>query len=489
MRAFAVVLALGILAAPSLASAAERTVRVGVYENEPKVFTRASDGRPSGIFVDLITAIARDEGWSIVWVPGSWEAGLKALESGRIDLMPDVAYSEERDRKFDFHKTPVVESWSYVYSAPKMRIDRMSQLDGKRVAVLRGSIQETVFSQMARGFGYDVTLVPVDSLGEAFELASTGKADAAIANYLFGDYFHTEYGLIKTPIVFNAVPLFYAAPQGKNSDMLAAIDRHLDAWIAQPGSVYYRTLGRYTASVPEPAVPAYLPWLLGGIAGLLAVAAGIIGLLRWQVDVKTSRLVEANEELALAYSATLEGWSRALDLRDKETEGHTRRVTDLSVRLAREMGVDESEILHMRRGALLHDIGKLAVPDSILLKPSTLDDGEWAVMRKHPQYAHDMLSPIAYLQSSLDIPYCHHERWDGAGYPRGLAGEEIPRAARIFAVVDVWDALLSDRPYRPAWNEDEAREHIQAQAGAQFDPEVVEAFMPLISQDDPERDA
>ncbi len=191
-------------------------------------------------------------------------------------------------------------------------------------------------------------------------------------------------------------------------------------------------------------------------------------------------LQRSNTNLTLAYDTTLEGWSRAMDLRDKETEGHTQRVTEITERLARAMGLNEAELVHIRRGALLHDMGKMGVPDSILLKPDKLTDDEWAIMRKHPVYAYEMLSPIVYLQKALDIPYCHHEKWDGTGYPRGLKGEQIPLAARIFAVADVWDALRSDRPYRPAWPEEKVREYIREQSGKHFDPRVVEVFMRMV---------
>jgi PAS domain S-box-containing protein len=185
-------------------------------------------------------------------------------------------------------------------------------------------------------------------------------------------------------------------------------------------------------------------------------------------------LQRSNLELALAYDATIEGWSRALDLRDKETEGHTQRVTELTTQLAGAMGLSEAELVHVRRGALLHDMGKMGIPDDILLKPGKLTDEEWVTMRKHPQYAYAMLSPVAYLRPALDIPYCHHEKWDGTGYPRGLKGEQIPLAARIFAIVDVWDALTSDRPYRKAWTMEKALEHIKAASATHFDPQVVE---------------
>lgn len=190
--------------------------------------------------------------------------------------------------------------------------------------------------------------------------------------------------------------------------------------------------------------------------------------------------------LARAYDETLEGWSRALDLRDRETEGHTRRVTDLTLRLARAFGVDPEDLVHVRRGALLHDIGKMGIPDAILHKPGPLDAGEWEVMRRHPALALELLSPIGFLRPALDIPYSHHEKWDGTGYPRGLRGEAIPLPARLFAVVDVWDALTNDRPYRPAWTREQALAHIRAGSGTHFDPRVVEAFTALIVGQHPE---
>ncbi|MBM3145851.1 MAG: GAF domain-containing protein, partial [Chloroflexi bacterium] len=191
-------------------------------------------------------------------------------------------------------------------------------------------------------------------------------------------------------------------------------------------------------------------------------------------------LQRSNIALSLAYDATIEGWSKALDLRDEETEGHTQRVTDLTLRLGRALNIGEDEMVHIRRGALLHDIGKMGVPDSILHKPGPLTDDEWALMRKHPVFAFDMLLPIDFLRPALDIPYCHHEKWDGSGYPRSLKGEQIPLAARIFAVVDVWDALSSDRPYRQAWPKEKVINYLEEQSGAHFDPRVVEAFLKLI---------
>ena len=214
---------------------------------------------------------------------------------------------------------------------------------------------------------------------------------------------------------------------------------------------------------------------------LRARLLGITRLNRYQKLIQErTKLQDANVQLLAAYEATIAGWSRAMDLRDRETEGHSRRVTQLAEKLAKALGMTAEEIMHLRRGALLHDMGKIAIPDSILHKPDTLTDEEWVIMHKHPQLAYDMLHSVEYLRPALEIPLNHHEKWDGTGYPRGLKGEEIPLRARLFAVVDVWDALTSDRPYRKAWSEEEALNYIREQSGKHFDPQVVELFFKVI---------
>ena len=218
-----------------------------------------------------------------------------------------------------------------------------------------------------------------------------------------------------------------------------------------------------------------LEWIdfLETLAGQAAIAVENANLVQ--------NLERTNLELTLAYDTTLEGWAHALELRDHETQGHAQRVTELTLQLARELDLTDEALVNIRRGTLLHDIGKMGIPDQILLKPGPLNDEEWEVMRQHPVYAYEMLSQIPYLRPALDIPYCHHERWDGTGYPRGLIGKSIPIAARIFAVVDVWDALCSDRPYRKAWPIEKALAHIKKEAGAHFDPLVVDKFLTLVA--------
>lgn len=218
------------------------------------------------------------------------------------------------------------------------------------------------------------------------------------------------------------------------------------------------------------------------LAGQAAIAIGGARLF--------DRLQRSNQQLIQAYDSTIEGWSRALDLRDHETEGHTRRVTDMTMRVARATGqFSDDELLNIRRGALLHDIGKMGVPDQILRKQDKLTDEEWEIMKKHPEHAYRLLEPITFLRRSLDIPRYHHERWDGSGYPYGLKGDVIPLPARLFSVVDVWDALRHERPYRPGWEEDTVLAYLQERSGAHFDPYAVTMFFQALETNPPKGDS
>jgi putative nucleotidyltransferase with HDIG domain len=191
---------------------------------------------------------------------------------------------------------------------------------------------------------------------------------------------------------------------------------------------------------------------------------------------------ESKNQILVSYDSTLEGWSKALEYRNEETKGHTDRVLELMLKAARELGIEESKMDHIRRGALLHDIGKMGIPDMILNKPHALTEEEQRIMQQHPVYACEMLKDIEFLKPALNIPYCHHEHWDGSGYPQGLKGEEIPIEARIFALVDAWDAITTDRPYRSAMTKDEAVNTIRSEIGSHFDPEIAERFLKLVSE-------
>jgi len=214
-------------------------------------------------------------------------------------------------------------------------------------------------------------------------------------------------------------------------------------------------------------------WLDDDISHLKIVGDSIANLLERKY---------AEENLLNAYDTTLEGWAKALELRDKETEGHTRRVTDLTMKLAQQFDIPNEKMVDIRRGAILHDIGKLSIPDEILQKPGKLTDDEWKTMSQHPRIGYKLLTPIDFLKGSLDIVLYHHEKWDGSGYLEGMQGEDIPLAARIFAVVDVWDAVQSDRPYKKAWSREKALELIKKGSGNHFDPNVIRVFLELVKQ-------
>lgn len=214
-----------------------------------------------------------------------------------------------------------------------------------------------------------------------------------------------------------------------------------------------------------------LPYSDDKVTGIYEVTAAQIG--PGQVSVFFADISEDLRD----FEATLQGWSRALDLRDNETAGHTTRVSELAVAIGKAMDLDEAQQIYLRWGALLHDIGKMGIPDQILLKPGALTKEEWEIMKMHPVYAYEMLEPITFVRPAIDVPYAHHEKWDGSGYPLGLKGKQIPKAARIFCVADVWDALRSNRPYRDAWSSEEALDYIKEQSGTHFQPEVVDVFL------------
>lgn len=280
------------------------------------------------------------------------------------------------------------------------------------------------------------------------------------------------------------ISFFYSPDNPSNGLVMYVLPILIASFVIEPKAsfwVYGVIFLTYTISMYQ--TDGFLNYDLTGIATILVIAT-----ITWIASDRLEHAIAANatlyddlqvsnQELQASYETTLEGWSRALDLRDRETEGHTLRVTELTLHLARVMGLTQEQLVHVRRGALLHDIGKMGVPDSILHKPGPLTEEEWRVMNRHPELAYELLRPIKYLGPALDIPHYHHEKWDGTGLPSGLKGEEIPPAARIFAVVDVYDALTSERPYRGPWSKEKALAYIRSESGKHFDPAVVEVFL------------
>ncbi|MHC1770361.1 MAG: PAS domain S-box protein [Flexilinea sp.] len=281
---------------PCRVNAESRTVRVGVYDNDPKIFLN-ENGNADGFFIELLKEIADKENWTLAFVPCKWEACLAALEAGQIDLMPDVAFSVARDEKYDFHKIPAAESWSRVYSNPDAQINRIDQLNGQSVAILSGSIQQTEFEQMMANNGFIVTILPATSQEEALRMASDGTAQAAITNYFFGDYHYENFGLVKTSIIFNATTLYYATAQGQNQDLLDAVDKYLGEWRDDPNSVYSTILNHWLNPSGSKRWLVTIAWIVGIAFVLLLLAFVWIRLLRRQVHERTEHLFEANQKL------------------------------------------------------------------------------------------------------------------------------------------------------------------------------------------------
>jgi PAS domain S-box-containing protein len=266
-----------------------REVRVGVYTNKPKIFLDAA-GTPTGIFIDILQRIAEREDWSLTYVPCTWQACLDSLQAGSLDLMPDVAISTEREQLYDFHTTPVLSSWSVVFAAKGVQINSIFDLANKRVAVLGGSIQERIFPSLASGFGVTTQLIQAQSFDEAFALVSAGKADAAIANNLYGEFHAPEHQLRETAVVFQPSRLYFAVKRGTNPELLQAIDRHLTAWQAANGSEYFQVLSKWRGKSPEAVVPDHI-WQAGvALTLLLLLAAAAAFVLRWQIKVQTRHL-------------------------------------------------------------------------------------------------------------------------------------------------------------------------------------------------------
>lgn len=476
------VLAAALLAA-GLGSGAARgdvgqIVRIGVYQNRPKVFTN-EQGRASGLFMDLFAAVADAEGWRPVYVPCTWAEGLEALAGGRIDLLPDVAYSPERDERLDFHRLPVAESFSRLYAGPHRRIAALSDLEGRSVALLQGSIQEKEFELLMGGLTIAVTLVPVDSFEQAFRLAADGTVDAAVANHFFGDYFCRAYGLVKTPIVFQMAQLYFATAGGNNGNLLSAIDRHLRDWRQTANSPYYLALARWTEQPVARLWPRYLRWAMALAGGMLALAGVLIAVLRQQVRKRTRHLLMAREELKNALIGGVAAVSATAEKRDAYTAGHQSRVADLARALAESLGLDRHRAEGTYLAGIIHDIGKISVPVEILAKKEALTAEEVALIRQHPRTGYDILSPIKFPWPIAEIVYQHHERADGSGYPRGLAGQDILFEARILAVADTVETMALRRPYREALGIDAALAEIAGQRGVRYDARVVDACLAL----------
>ncbi len=472
------------------ATAAEaREIRVGVYANEPKILLD-SENRPSGILGDLLQAVAREEGWTLRAIPCTWQDCLDALRAGRIDLMPDVAYNDERAEFLDVHRTPALHSWSQLYPRSGLRIDSVLDLQGKRVAVLAGSVQEDYLTRLLADFGLHAELVPVRTLGEGFARLAAGTVDAAAANRFFGDQQAARLALGQSTVMFQPAPLFYATGKGHNGELLVAIDRHLAAWQANQDSPYYAILGRWLDGAPRTAIPAAVWWALGTLVALLAAAGTGAALLRRRVRTQSRSLRESEDRLA----DILDGvdafiYIKGSDLRYRYAN---RKVCELFGRpLTEVVGHEDSEFFDAPTAEQLRAADRRVLADGERVEAEeTLPDGDGRPARtylstklplRHPDgsvYAlcgistdisrrkrdEDTLrklsqaveqSPNAIMITDVDriIEYVNDAFVRNSGYSREEAVGRTPtflRSGRTPATVygELWAALNAGQPWR-----------------------------------------
>ncbi len=469
----------------------DRVLRVVMDNNYPPYVFLDADGEPQGILVDQWRLWEKKTGIRVEISAMDWGDALERMKAGEFDVIDTVFYTEERARFFDYSKPYQTIDVPIFFHRNISGISDARSLYGFSVAVKRGDAAV----DWLRAAGVQ-QLVEYDSYEAIIQAARQGKVVVFVIDEPPALYLLYQNGLQSQfrythPLYSGA---FHRAVSKGDGETLKLLEQGFDA--IRPDE--YRAIERKWEGVGR--VDAKTLRALGMGAG--ALGAVLLAMVLWnqalrltvrQKTAEQQRMIEelsearalaqlANQELAHAYDATLAGWADALELREHETAGHSHRVVSLTLDLARQMGALEEELVHIRRGALLHDIGKMGIPDAVLLKRGPLTKRDWEVMRRHPEYAYQLLIGIPYLRPALDIPYLHHERWDGSGYPLGLKGEAIPLAARIFAVVDVWDALISERPYRHPWHCQKVLDYLREQAGKTLDPQVVAAFLALLKE-------
>lgn len=362
------------LAMPNIAQA--REVLVGIYDNKPKIFLDTNN-QPAGIFVDILRKIAEKESWKLKYVPCDWRDCLSKLQEGQIDLMPDMAYSESRDKVFDFHATPALLSWSQAYRHPDVSVVSIIDLQDKRIAVLAGSVQEIGISEILNNFGIKATLIPTRSLDEAFVLVERHKADVALANHHFGDYHAQNYKLTDTPIVFQPAKLFFASDKDRNKDLLEAIDKHLRAWQGESNSLYFEIIRQWGPSKPTERIPGELLWLLAGL-GAIGLIASLSAFLARQ---HASRQTEALRESEVRLRGIFDSVSEAILIH----ELHTGRILQVNKRMCKMFGCTEAEALSHSIDQFASGIPPYSAEDAARWLKKVVTDGpqlfNWQVKR------------------------------------------------------------------------------------------------------------
>jgi len=477
---------LAFLSALAPANAAEQskkiTLWVGAYENKPKIYTDAS-GKAAGFHKDILEYIAGKEGWEINYVWGSWTECLNKLEKNQLDIMPDVAISEKRKKKYVFNDESVLFNWARVYAAQDRKAGNFLDLKGKKIAVMDGSIHTTGIDgikSLTKKFDIPCEFIEVPDYSAVFELLDKGKADFGITNRTFGNANEKKYKVYRTPIIFNPADIRFAFPvkAALTARLRERIDFHMKKLKENPDSPYYVFLEKYFGITAEKEkLPKWLAYMLYAIIPLILLLAGTVAISRKQIRNKTRELNESQIEV-------IDRLGKAIEYRDNYTGRHISIVSEICYLIGKQLGMTQKECDVLKKAATMHDVGKMAIADDILLKPGGLNDTEWIKMKKHSAIGANMLSngKSAIIKTAECIALYHHEKWDGSGYPRGMSGKKIPLVARICTVADVFDALISKRPYKDAWPLKKSINEIIKRKGEHFDPEIINAFIKILPE-------
>jgi len=474
--------------------AQEVVIRVGAYENAPKIFTD-DEGNVTGLFPVILEYIASEEGWKLEWAHGTWEQCLERLDKNELDIMVDVAFSEERSKQYDFNNETVFVNWGVIYTNRNVDVQSFRDLQGKKVATMRDSIHTTDergIKKLVDEFDINCTIIEVDDYQDVFELLNLGEADAGVVNRTFGELFARDYGVKETGIIFNPSELRFALTKGANLNLylIERIDYHLKELKNNPNSIYYGAIHEF---IERRTLIDFLPgWVLPVLAGVVGFMLFLFFtslILRRQVKARTAELQIANEQLRqkeMNLQKAMEDIRLAIgmttEVRDPYTAGHQKRVSELACAIAIEMNMTEEQIDGIRISADLHDIGKIQVPSEFLCKPGRLTQIEFDIIKGHSRAGYEILKPVSFSYPIAQIVLQHHERVNGSGYPSGLSGESILIEAKILGVADVVEAMSSHRPYRRAFDIEEALDELVKNKGILYDPVVVDACLKVFKE-------
>lgn len=484
-----------VLIAPPVLAGEPLILKVGVYENPPKIFTD-DKGNASGFWPDIIRYISLQEGWQIEWIWCIWSQCLEKLESNEIDIMLDVSFTEPRSKKYAFSQEIVLVSWTRIYARKGANIETFLDLEGKKIGVLAGSVNFTGpegIKELTKNFDLDCTFVEMNNYTEVFEALGKGKIDAGVTNKDFGNKYEKDFDIKRTPIIFRPSHIQFAFPKDSSltPHLLERIDYHMKELKKNKDSTYYQSLEKWLEEKigEKEVIPAWVYYVLMGIGGIVLLLFGGNFILRTQVRSKTKELrqeiierKQAEEKLKKSLEASIETMSRIIEVKDPYTAGHQQRVSRLASTIAKELNLSPDKIEGIRIACLIHDIGKIGVPTEILSKATTLSDIEVSLIKEHSRIGYDILKAIDFSYPVANIVLQHHEKINGSGYPGGLKGDEILLEAKIICVADVVEAMCSHRPYRPALGIDKALEEISQNRGILYDSEIVDICIKLFKE-------